>query len=315
MISVVVGAGLIVIAAAALVARYLPIPGHLTLYLVMASPYLMVAAPVALVVLLWGHRWILATVAVCLSLALVGTQVPWFLSARASPDAIRVRVMTINMLFGRADPQSIVAVANGQADVLLVEEFTPRAAANLAAAGLEKSFPYKSLDARPGGTGVGLYSRYPITTQEKVRGFAMAMVSTRIQVAGLTRDPAVLCVHLAAPWPQAVNGWHDDLAKLRTTMADLAAKADGAAVLVGGDFNSTVDMKQYRDLLTNGYEDSTRQAGAGRKLTYPADRGFPPVIGIDHILTRNATAVSTSTVEIPGSDHRALLATVMVPKR
>jgi endonuclease/exonuclease/phosphatase (EEP) superfamily protein YafD len=53
-------------------------------------------------------------------------------------------------------------------------------------------------------------------------------------------------------------------------------------------------------------------AGVGIYSRFPiiaSDR-----IGIDHILTRNATAVTTTTFKIPDTDHRALLATVMVPQ-
>jgi endonuclease/exonuclease/phosphatase (EEP) superfamily protein YafD len=39
-----------------------------------------------------------------------------------------------------------------------------------------------------------------------------------------------------------------------------------------------------------------------------------PFMGIDHVLTRDATAVSTETVTVPDSDHRALLATVLLPR-
>ncbi len=83
---------------------------------------------------------------------------------------------------------------------------------------------------------------------------------------------------------------------------------------MAGDFNATIDMKPFRELLSNGYHDSAEQAGAGRQFTYRSNKRYPPLIGIDHILTRNATAVTTEAVTIPDTDHRALLATVMVPK-
>jgi endonuclease/exonuclease/phosphatase (EEP) superfamily protein YafD len=102
---------------------------------------------------------------------------------------------------------------------------------------------------------------------------------------------------------------------VRQTLSDLAAQTAHGAVLIGGDLNSTVDMREFRQLLINGYGDAAEQTGSGRNFTYPANRGFPPVIGIDHVLTRNATAVSTHTVEVPNTDHRALLTTVMVPTR
>jgi hypothetical protein len=37
-------------------------------------------------------------------------------------------------------------------------------------------------------------------------------------------------------------------------------------------------------------------------------------MGLDHVITRNATGVSTATITIPDTDHRALVATVLVPR-
>ncbi|HYO01868.1 MAG TPA: endonuclease/exonuclease/phosphatase family protein [Mycobacterium sp.] len=314
MTSAVLGIGLLVVAVGAVVARYVPIPGHRTLYVVIASPYLMAAAPLALLLLLWGHRWVMAAVAVCISVALIVPQVPWYIAASPNPNAVSVRAMTINMLYGRADPQSIVGIATDQADVLMVQELTPDAAKGLSSGGIAKSFPYDALDPRPGTAGVGVYSRYPITAVNEIGGYALGLVTARIRVDGLTRDPTVASIHLTAPWPQPIDGWHRDLAALRSTLAGLAEESNGGAILVGGDFNSTIDMEPFRKLLTDGYEDSAQQAGAGRQRTYPANRRFPAFMGIDHILTRDCIAVSTETMELPGSDHRAVLATVMVPR-
>ena len=76
---------------------------------------------------------------------------------------------------------------------------------------------------------------------------------------------------------------------------------------------STPDMRQFRDLPTSGYRDAVEQTGSGFAPTYPSDTWFPPVITIDHVLTRNAVAASVMTIEMPGSDHRSLLATIEVP--
>jgi len=85
------------------------------------------------------------------------------------------------------------------------------------------------------------------------------------------------------------------------------------AVIISGDYNSTPDMRQFRDLLTNGYRDAVEQTGSGYAPTFKADSWLPPVITIDHVLTRNAAASSIKTVKITGTDHRALLATIRVP--
>ena len=314
MTSAVVNVGLLVLAAAALVARQLPIVNHAALYLVVAAPYLAVAAPLALVLSLWGHRWLLAAVATGLTVALIAVQAPWYLATTPDQNAVAIRVVAINMLYGRADKKAIVDMAEAHADILLVQEFPPDAAEGLAAAGIEKIFPFQALDTQKGAQGAGIYSRYPITSTERVDGYALAMVKARVRVEGLTRHPTIVSVHMAAPWPQAVAAWRHDLERLPSTLADFAATADGGAVLVGGDFNSTNDMREFRHLLTNGYADAARQAGAGPLLTYPANRRIPSFMGIDHVLTHTCTAVAAQTMTVPNSDHRALLTTVAIPR-
>lgn len=307
------GVALTLAAAAALVVRFTPIPTHGVLYLVIAAPYLMLAAPVAVVVLAWARRWALTAVAALLTAALVTLQVPWFLAATPAPGSVAVRTMTVNMLYGLADPDPLARAAARDADVLMVQELTPEAARGLADAGIGDAFPYRSLDARPEAAGVGIYSRYPITISTRIPGYQLAMVTAKIRIPGITRDVSLLTVHLDAPWPRPISGWQGDIAKFPDALARVATEADGGAVIVGGDFNSTIDMRPYRQLLTNGYQDATAQSGSGRNFTYPADKPYPPVLGIDHVLTRNATAVSTATAKLPGTDHRALLVTVMVP--
>jgi endonuclease/exonuclease/phosphatase (EEP) superfamily protein YafD len=91
------------------------------------------------------------------------------------------------------------------------------------------------------------------------------------------------------------------------------AAAGPGAVIVGGAYNSTPDMRQFRDLLTHGYHDAVEQTGSGFAPTYPPDTWFPPVITIDHVLTRNAIACWIMTIDVPGSDHRSLLANSAIP--
>ncbi len=55
------------------------------------------------------------------------------------------------------------------------------------------------------------------------------------------------------------------------------------------------------------------RADQGSRRRSPSNRKIPPLITIDHILTRNAAAESVRTINVPGSDHRALLATIRVP--
>jgi len=304
----------VILAGAALAARYAPLPGHLSVLAVVASPYLLLAAPLALVVLGWGRHRVASALAGLLTVALVVVQLPWYFAETPRPGAIPVRVVTVNMLFGHADPQDVVDVAREGADILLVQELTPQAVTGLSAAGIDAELPHRALDARPQAAGVGVYSRYPIATSSRVGGYQLALVTARVRVEGAAVEPTVASVHFAAPWPQPIDGWHSDFAAFPRTLADVAAQSGDGPVIVGGDFNATIDMRPFRDLLTNGYREAAEQSGAGRQFTYPSNRRIPPFMGIDHVLTRNCTAESTQTVEIAGTDHRALLATIMVPR-
>jgi endonuclease/exonuclease/phosphatase (EEP) superfamily protein YafD len=90
-----------------------------------------------------------------------------------------------------------------------------------------------------------------------------------------------------------------------------AEMSDDAAVLAPGDFNGTMDMRQFRDVLTDGYADAAHQAGMPFVATYPADR-LAPAIAIDHVLTRHATGTDITTVRVAGTDHMALIADVII---
>ncbi len=146
-VSKIAGVLLLAVAGAALVVRYAPIRGHRVLVTVVMSPFLMPAAPLALVASLRGRSWALAGIAGCLSAVLVAIQLPRYLSADPGSNAVPVRVMTINMRFGNADPRHLARIAADNADIVTVQELTPDAVRRLAAAGMADTFPYQSLDA------------------------------------------------------------------------------------------------------------------------------------------------------------------------
>ena len=302
-------------ACVAFAVRYAPLPDHLSVYVAVAAPFLLVAAPLALATLMWSRRWVLSALAMCLTVATIAVQVPLYVAATVDGATVAIRVMTINMLYGRADADAITAIADGRADVLMVQELTPEASRRLRAAGIERTFPYRVLKPRGKAAGAGMYSRYPMKATGPFGNLQRVMVSARLRIEGVTTDPTVVSVHLASPWPQEIDGWHRDLAEFPGVLIALAAESDNGSILIGGDFNSTIDMRPFRRLLTGGYRDASEQAGAGRQFTYPGNRRVvPPFMGLDHVLTRNAIAMSTDTVTVPGTDHRALLSTVQVPR-
>jgi len=309
--------GLVALAIAgwALASRYRPITNHVVVLTAALSPYLMLCGPVSAVLLVPAGRWIFAVVALGLTVAALAVQVPLYLRSDATrTDGVVVRVITANLRRGLADPGYLVRSAQTQADILAFQELTTKEVDRLSAAGLDAIFQYRWLEPRAGASGVGVWSRFPMHATRRIDGYSMASVSARIRVTGISIDPTVLVVHIPGPWPQPIDDWRRDLDRLPVTLLEVAEGTGGGAVVVAGDMNSTIDMRPFRGLLRNGYRDAAEQSGAGIKPTFPADSRLPPFVAIDHILTRGCTATSLRTIKIPGSDHRGLVATVMIPR-
>lgn len=296
-------------------ARYLPLTGHPTLMLAAAAPYLTVAAPAAVLLLGLGRRYVLTLVAFVVTVAAVWVYLPRYQVPSVSADVavVDVRVLTANLGMGQADPSAFVALAGNTADVVAVQEMTPEAAEGLSAAGMDAMFPYRVIVPAPLASGIGMWSRHPIVNSGRIDGYALPMVGSRIRIPGVRVDATVLSVHLAGPWPMPIDVWASDIATFPDTLRDVGRTAGAGAVIVAGDFNATADMAPFRRLLEEGYSDAGMDAGAGLARTYPGGGAWPPVIGIDHILTKNSSPATARTVVVPGADHRGLLATLRVP--
>jgi endonuclease/exonuclease/phosphatase (EEP) superfamily protein YafD len=304
----------IVVAAAGVAARFLPLTNHVIMFAATLCPYLSLAAVVAAALLLVARRWGPAVVATGLVTVAVAVQLPLYLGDDVAPGGASIRIVTANLRLGLADPRALVSLAQSEADVVALQELTPEEAVNVSKAGMDATFPFRALEARGYASGVGLWSRYPIRSAVQIPGFVMASVKARIRVDGVSVDPTIVVAHMSGPWPQPMEDWRDDLDLLPRTMTDAATQPGAGATLIVGDFNSTFDMRPFRELLSHGYRDGADQAGAGITPTYPGDMWIPPVIAIDHVLTRNCFATSVKTAALPGSDHRALVATVQIPR-
>ncbi|WP_216847785.1 endonuclease/exonuclease/phosphatase family protein [Arthrobacter sp. SLBN-53] len=267
--------------------------------------------------LLLCRRALLALAAAAILAITLAVQVPWYFGGHGvdSDQALSVRVLSSNLRYGQADPTFFVQLAETSADVITVSELTVEAVERFDRAGLRRAFPYSSLLPRPRADGIGLWSRYPITVVPTSEHGSNS-TTVRLAIPGVQHDPILSSVHLMSPIAGDENTFADWDRKITAAKSEFAAYAEAAgpaAVIIAGDFNSTVDMRQFRDLLDVGYQEAVRQTGAGFGPTYSPHPRIPPLITIDHVLTRNSTPTSIHTVDVPGSDHRALLATVAVP--
>jgi endonuclease/exonuclease/phosphatase (EEP) superfamily protein YafD len=286
--------------------------GHPLTPAVAFTPYVAATAWIPLVVALALRRWAVALVPLAALAALAAVVLPRALPGPqpAVPGGRTLQVMTSNLAYGHADPAAVMALARRyRVDLLSLQELTPQEAARLDAAGARARFPYRVLDAQPGAGGSGLMSRYPFAGADRSNGTRMAMPRARLDVPGAAALD-VKAVHPVPPLHRDVAIWR---AELRTLPP---ASVDGPLRMLVGDFNATLDHHELRSLLSSGYVDAADAAGIGLQGTYRQGRRLPPLVAIDHVLVDRRVRVSAASVQpMPGSDHRTLLATVVLPAR
>ena len=300
------GAAATLVAAFGLLARELSTSWQPMIVAAAGAHQLLWAAPLAVVLFALARRWyLLGPSGVILMLAVL-TQAPLYIGGSSSDTGAGITVLQANLRVGSADPNHLTAtVAARHVDVLMTEELTPTERDRLVAAGISRELPYRFDVAFDGGGGLAIWSRLPLTDEDNYPGFDLGVLRASLHVSA-ARTVTVFAVHLLPPYPYPAREWLTEMNRLRPLLN--AAATDSTAVIVAGDFNATTDHAQFRRLLTHGYVDGAERSGAGYLASYPTDRWFPPLIAIDHVLTRNAPATSVRTLALPGSDHRALLA-------
>jgi endonuclease/exonuclease/phosphatase (EEP) superfamily protein YafD len=272
------------------------------------TPYVAAWTVVPMIIALATRRWKEAGASTAAVVIMA-----WCVLPRALPDVekgpsqgLKITVMTINMFIGSADPAAIVGlVRDHDVAVLAVQEFSPTARMGLTNAGLDALLPYNALADEVGTTGSGLYSRFPVTTSHSERGGGGNMqVYATVQPPG-ARPLDIVSAHPLAPYSLSVlKLWKSDLA------------AEPRADILMGDFNSTLDHAPVRRLIARGgYRDAADATGKGLYGTWGPYAGKPvPPVTLDHVLAARRIGIRDVRVRgVKGSDHRSVLATLVVP--
>lgn len=284
--------------------------GYPLVPLVAFTPFVAAAAVAVVVVAALLRQRGAALVAAVLAVVLVGVVAPRALGGPSEPAGAagpELRVLSANMHYGSGSAEQLVALARRtRADVLSVQELTPRLARDLEAAGIGELLPEQILQPGGRGAGIGLYSRVPLALADAGGARRNLLVLAAAQVEGA---PAVEVAAVHPPPPLPGSAWRDDLRALPT------ATPDGPLRILAGDFNATLDHAELRRLLDTGYTDAAAQIGAGLEGTWPHGRRFPPPVAIDHVLVDARAGVKAFSVHaITGTDHRAVLAELVLPR-
>ncbi len=289
----------------AIAAHFWPGTDRVTVAVAAVSPVLWLAClAIAVVCLLYVRALLRMVLVVVLAVVGVWVQAPLW-RGEAAPDGATLTVLTANIQVGRGDIAELAKLVRDNAvDVLAVEEVTPDAAARIAASTIASDLPHSFTRPAQLAYGTALYSRYPLSSTATVPGFALTTLTAVASVPG-RGDVQLFAVHPVPPLVAA--DWADELKKIGALLQGVPAPRP---VIALGDYNATYDHVRFRSLLTGGYRDAGQLAGAGWRPTYPTDKAYPAVVGIDHVLLRGLGAADVSAHEVSGADHLAVLARV-----
>lgn len=233
-------------------------------------------------------------------------------AASASTEDSAARIMTLNTCNGAASAAEVVRICREQnVEVLCLQEIAGTMLDDLEAAGIYDVLPYCVIsegasEVNNGGRN-GIWTAAPMSnvTRNLVDIATSAMPAVDITVGSTV--VRVVSVHPNSPVRGAQDLWSEGLQSIQS----LGGYSHN--YLLMGDFNSTWDHSRFRSLLGTSFVDAGEQSGEGFHMTYPSNSKVPSLIEIDHIVYSRGSGISVSeleTIEVSGSDHKALLATL-----
>lgn len=235
---------------------------------------------------------------------LVGLQVATpHLSTTFDAGGTSLRVFHMNVLQPNgAFDQAIAQALGSDADVISIQEVGPRWAKALTD-GLRARYPYAHIETRSDCYGIALFSRVPFTTVRTLTIHGAPFIEARLNVEG--RPVRLLAVHTSSPIS------YDHFRRRNEQLAALAEHltGDDTATIVVGDLNTVPWDQAYQRFC----------ARSGLRSTTPATQRTWPSVGplalipLDHVLLSHGLShTALRTVDIPGSDHRGVLADLIL---
>lgn len=230
-----------------------------------------------------------------------------------------ISLMTYNLFFRNKAPEmAFEVIERQQPDILLVQELTAELEKGLDKA-LEKTYLYKKTKAMRGTHGVGIYSKYPITSVDYLEYRKDRPYCQVVTLDILGRKVRLFNAHLASPGaavehPENFYSLFGDSYHLRKKQVEdienLLSDSKFPIEILAGDLNTTKYEPLYRQLKTN-WENPAESQSKGSAKNFPNSSKSKPLITLDYVLLRGAISGYESEV-IPGgsSDHMAVLCKV-----
>jgi endonuclease/exonuclease/phosphatase (EEP) superfamily protein YafD len=238
----------------------------------------------------------------------------WRHRARPEPAGVGTRALTVlgaNVWMGRADPVALAAtIVAERPDVVVLPEAGDRFRKRLLD-GLDGYRAWSSAPYRSGVEAAGADDG-PCLTLLTAAGLgevdvAVASTDTRsgwvVVSGGGLGAVRVLGVHPAVLLPSSTPDWARELALLAPWLADPARPT-----VVVGDLNATLEHGPLQRALG-----SARPATRRVPATWPSWWRRAAGVTIDHVLVAGPVGVrSVEVLDVAGTDHRAVLARLLV---
>ncbi|MFK0038626.1 endonuclease/exonuclease/phosphatase family protein [Paenarthrobacter sp. NPDC090517] len=291
------------------------------------TPWMVLPAALALMLALVGRRrWVIITTA-----ALLAVQLFWLFpldvgkpeSLPAGTAKVPLKVMSLNSEYGEADAAAIVKlVKDNGIQLLTIQEHTQGLEDRLTFAGMEEVLPNRVSEPNDDASGGAVYSVFPLEPNGLLPDTPFRIDVTRVLVSnpesGARASLNLSNVHALPPVDERIDQWRSDLGKI-------ARQAAGSGNhLLMGDYNATYDHSEFRALLDPGPGGTLSGGGklvdvgtaSGGRLspTWPMEGPPLPGIVIDHIVTSpNISSSDYAVLRVPGSDHAAITARLLIP--
>ncbi len=275
-----------------------------------ATPYAAAGSLGALLLAVLSRRRAAMVVAAATTAAFAVSVLPRVSpSAQAAASGPTLRVLSTNLLFGRADADAVVELVRRlRPDVVSTQELTPSAVLELDDAGFKELMPYRVLHDEYSAAGSGLYARYPLTEMPglfRVVGHNMPTASMTLPGGAQVQ---IVDVHTFPPLGRQSAAWTEGLRNLPS------ATSSGPYRLLVGDFNASLDHAEFRKVVERGYVDAGDVTGKGLVPTWPANKRVPPIITSDHVLAdKRLSVTSFEVLDLPRTDHRAIFSELRLP--
>lgn len=237
----------------------------------------------------------------------------------ANADAPRLRVCSANLLAPQPSPTFARELHAMHVDVLIAEELSNEWMALLEREGLHSQYPHRFLEPHvvtEDYFGLGIYSRYPILSQERIEFGAQRFPLMRVDLNVQGRTVRVYAVHTMPPMDGELLAFQERqnnvlLSHLLNDASDPAIDV----VLAGGDFNASPTSHQYQRFLDAGLIAAHEATGQGFSMTWPnGTRAIPPM-RLDHFFLSRGTPISVRKGIGQGSDHAPIVLDLALPTR